>query len=206
MKNVNILYILIIIALVIFIFFSLFMTKQGIYRFNFSLIAFATIIIVVLLTLLYIHIQNLPTSLRSEFETKFADINSILNEKVTSLEKVIEEFRKHHLRCAKINFKNKDYINAYNNYFLSHELKESLYTVMYIMYCCCMDNNLPDSFIFFDSALRCSLNPEQEADWLKEAADEIIKLNQLKTEVPNFNELLCHKVKSIFLKQTFSGT
>lgn len=77
---------------------------------------------------------------------------------------------------------------------------------MYIMYCCCMDNNLPDSFIFFDSALRCSLNPEQEADWLKEAADEIIKLNQLKTEVPNFNELLCHKVKSIFLKQTFSGT
>ncbi|MBU1627312.1 hypothetical protein KKB18_08090 [bacterium] len=204
MKNTNILYIFIVFALVVFLILSFISLKgRNAYRLSPSgLIALATIIIIAILTSLYIQMQNLSSSLKAELENKVTGIQQEINEKVATMEKIINEFRKHHLRYAKINFRSKDYINAYSNYFLAHELEESLETALYIMYCCCLDENLPDCYIFFDSALRSSIKfDENLSDWLKEAADMIIKMDQLKTEIPNFNEVLCQNVLSLFSKR-----
>jgi hypothetical protein len=206
MKNINILHIFIVFALIVLVILSVVSsTGRSAYRMNpGGLITLTAIIIIAILTSIYIQMKNLSNSLKKELETKLSEAQNEFKDKVQTMEKIIDEFRKHHLRYAKINFRNKDYINAYSNYFLSHELKESLETAMYIMYCCCMDENLPDSYIFFDSALRCSLNPDENfSDWLKEAADEIVKMEQLKTEIPNFNKLLCQQICNIFSKYEF---
>ena len=203
MKNTNILYFFIVFALVILVILTIIsLTGRGAYRLSpGGLIALASIIIIAILTSIYIQMQSLSASTKKELEKGLNEIQENFKAKVITMEKIINEFRKHHLRYAKINFRNREYINAYNNYFLAHELKESLETALYIMYCCCMDENLPDSFIFFDSALRCSINPEEKlSDWLKEAADEIVKMEQMKTEKPNFNELLCKNIHNIFSK------
>jgi len=206
MKNINILYIFIVIALLVLVILSLVSsTGRGAYRMNpGSLITLTAIIIIAILTSFYIQMRNLSLSMKSELEKKLSESQNEFKEKIQTMEKIIDEYRKHHLRYAKINFRNKDYINAYSNYFLSHELKETLETVMYIMYCCCMDENLPDSYIFFESALRCALKPdENKSEWLEEATDQIVKMEQLKTEIPNFNRLLCEKVCDIFSKYDF---
>ena len=206
MKNINILYFFIIFALVFLVILSIIsLTGKGAYRLSpGGLIALATIIIIAILTSIYIQMQNTSSSLKGKLDSKLAEIQEEFKSKVNTMEKIIDEFRKHHLRYAKINFRNKDYINAYSNYFLAHELKENLETALHIMFCCCMDDNLPDCYIFFDSALRCSINPDAKfSDWLKEAADVIVKMEQLKTEIPNFNELLCQKINTIFSKYEF---
>jgi len=205
-KNINILYFFILLALVFFVILSFIsLGGRGAYRLNpAGLISLATIIIIAILISIYFQMQNLSSSLRSELDSKLKQMQDELNSKVLTMEKIIDEFRRHHLRYAKINFKKRDYINAYSNYFLAHELKETLETALHIMFCCCQDENLPDSYIFFDSALRCSINLDEKLpEWLKEAADVIVKMEQLKTEIPNFNELLCQRVCEIFSKYDF---
>jgi hypothetical protein len=203
MRNTNILYVFIVLALVGLVVLSyMSLLGRGAYMLSPSgLIGLSTIIIIAILTTIYLQMQNLATSIRIEMDKRISEIQRDFNDKVLTMEKIISEFRKHHLRYAKINFRNKDYINAYSNYFLAHELEETLETALHIMYCCCLDENLPDSYIFFESALRCSLNQEKNlSDFLKKAADELIRMEQLKTEIPNFNEVLCQKVKNLFAK------